>query len=135
MQPPSSNISSQHGRPREDEKLLPSLKKPVPSSPCSPVVADGSVIIARTVNIALEGIFCVTLRKENDQQYKYVGYVCSGEEFLSSSNISDIICARLGGDCEVGGGAGYLLTCFKRLHNKLTTVTNERVKEELLRYS
>ena len=91
--------------------------------------SDGTVIVIRTINLALEGIFQVTLRKDKQSALKCMSHI-SSDEFLSSTNISEVLCSRLSGDVEVGGAIAYLASCYKRLQLKITTVT-DKVKEDL----
>ena len=100
---------------------------------CSPQkkLAGSSQILNLTVNQAIEGILLVTLKGENAiPGLRYMGDYCA-DEFLSSGNISEIICSRLSDGTEVGGALGYLFSCFKRHQMKLPSTANEMVKEEL----
>lgn len=102
-----------------------------PSAPTTPTTRESTDgIVIRTINIALEGIFQLTLRKEKQSALKSMSHI-SSDEFLSSTNISEVLCSRLSGDIEVGGAMAYLAACYKRLQLKITAV-NDKVKEDLI---
>ena len=89
-------------------------------------------MINRSISLTIENIFYVTLRNDADSNYKNCKDICS-DEFLSSSNISEIICSRLSREQEMGGAITYLASSYKRLQLKLSS-SNDKIKEELIKY-
>lgn len=82
-----------------------------------------------TLTLALESILLVTFRQEaSNSSVKYLP--SSDNKFLSGSNISEIICARLVGGKEFGGAVGYLIGCFKRFQLK-ETGSDDRLRQDL----
>ena len=53
------------------------------------------------------------------------------EDNADLSTISEVICLRLTERTEVGGAVGYLASCFKRLMQKSSTSSDQRLKEDL----
>lgn len=86
---------------------------------------------SRTLNLALEQIFLVSLRSETGSGIIYLGQPGSTDGLINSSNISELICTRLTSHTESGGAIGYLGNCYKRIQQKETSVS-EKIREELI---
>eukprot|EP01041_Mallomonas_annulata_P010387 gene10387-21664_t len=137
--PAAKTESMFEGRKNDLSSPEPTLKKPAAapkdspnqsemSSPKRPTTSD---INSRTLNLMLEQIFLMSLRKDTENDIKYMGHVGGTDGLLNASNISELICTRLISDIESGGAVGYLGACYKRLHQKESTAT-ERIREELI---
>jgi hypothetical protein len=91
---------------------------------------------ARALNLAIESIFNITMRKDNSSDnLSYVGNLSSSECLLNTTNISEAICSKLSDDNSnelcVGGAVGYLAACYKRLQNKESSSTSAQMTEDL----
>lgn len=102
-------------------------------SPSKTTSADAKKKLQLTINLALESIFLMTFKGDNiNRSYQFMGDIMdkSDERFLSSSCISEMICAKLMGSPENGGAISYLFGCYKRLLLKEGSSSDD-VKEEL----
>ena len=71
---------------------------------------------ALSLTLLLEGILLSTYRQESlNGSIKYFQPGNSTMRHLNSTNISEVICTRLGEGKEYGGAVGYLCGCLKRL--------------------
>jgi len=91
--------------------------------------SDSSIRHIRALNIALENIFQVSLKKGCEAPLKYIGDSFS-ENLFTSANISEAICTRLSQDSVLGGAIGYLIGCYKRLYTKEQSA-NEQMSKDL----
>ena len=53
------------------------------------------------------------------------------DDKVDLSTISEVICLRLTERTENGGAVGYLASCFKRLQQKSSTSSDQRLKDDL----
>ena len=92
---------------------------------------------ARVLNSALESVFLFTLRSdvagqinENGPKLAYVG---SGDDtqLLNSSNVADYICTRLAQEEAGNNSVHYLVSCYKRIISRESTILSE-VQAEFL---
>jgi hypothetical protein len=99
--------------------------KPSPTKTDSDVTAD-----SRMLNLALEGILLVTLRKDSAKHpIVYLGLSAS---LLSPSILSEVICSRLSGT-DLLSAVTYLVGCYKRLLAK-EVIVSPAIAKELSRF-
>lgn len=88
---------------------------------------------ARMLNIGLENALQVTLRLEvADGSTYYLGDLVTSGEMLSSSNLSEVICARLTSRGDILNAVSYLVGCYKRITAKEITASGN-LRDELLK--
>jgi hypothetical protein len=123
--------SNEHSQPLTKKLNTSLVERGVSENSAVGVVAPDGNMYARTINSSLEGIFNFTLRKDADKLFKYYGTICP-DIFLNATNLSGIVCAHISGELD-GGAMSYLYGTYKRLQAKLSVVSNEAVKEELVK--
>lgn len=85
--------------------------------------------VAISLNLLLEQIFLITVRKEGQQH----SYIDAGVDMMNASNLSEVLLLRLTTNQESAGCAGYLVGCYRRLAMRESSVP-ERVKSDLQKY-
>jgi hypothetical protein len=106
---------------------------PSPNSAPGTPAKKGVDLNARSLNLLLEQIFLLSLRKDANPPLKIVD---SGDDtLLTSRNLNDVVIMFLtcGGGDESNGAIGYLVSCFRRLMQKESSVS-EKIREEFLRF-
>lgn len=103
----------------------PGLTPIVSPSLASPKILDKA---AMSLNLLLEQIFLVSVRE--GQQHTYID---AGVDMMNSSNLSEILLLRLTTNQDAVGCAGYLVSCYRRLILRETSVP-ERQKNDLQKY-
>jgi hypothetical protein len=104
-----------------------------PNSAPSTPAKKGADLNTRSLNLLLEQIFLLSLRKDANPPLKIVE---SGEDtLLNSRNLNDVVIMFLtcGGGEESNGAIGYLVSCFRRLIQKEASVS-EKIRDEFLRF-
>ena len=102
------------------------------SAPTTPA-KRGPDLNTRSLNLLLEQIFLLSLRKDASPPLKIVE---SGEDtLLNSRNLNDVVIMFLtcGGGEESNGAIGYLVSCFRRLIQKEASVS-DKIRDEFLRF-
>lgn len=53
------------------------------------------------------------------------------DDKVNLNTVSEVVCLRLSEKVEAGGAVGYLASCYKRLQQKSSTSSDQRLKEDL----
>jgi hypothetical protein len=104
-----------------------SLPTSAPSTPAKKAVD----LHARSLNLLLEQIFLLSLRRDAAPPLKCID--SHDDTLLNSRNLNDVVIMYLmsGGE-EPNGAVGYLVSCFRRSVQKDSSVT-EKIREEFVR--
>ncbi len=88
----------------------------------------------RLLNLTLETIFQITLRRDADSQLYYVE-ADDSTELLSSSNISQYLIMRVMTDSSFSSKSTmlYFIGCYRRLLQKEAMIS-DKINEEFLRF-
>jgi hypothetical protein len=122
-QNPSDSPLKKRDRFEANSPVLPPIASPSFSSP------KNLDKVAMSLNLLLEQIFLITVRKEGQQH----SYIDAGVDMINASNLSEILLLRLTSNQESAGCAGYLVGCYRRLLMRESSVP-ERVKSDLQKY-
>lgn len=99
------------------------------SAPTTPA-KKGVDMNARALNLLLEQIFLLSLRKDATSPLKVVE---SGDDsLLTTKNLNDVVIMYLASGGEANGAISYLVSCFRRLIQKESTVS-DKLREEYQR--
>lgn len=100
------------------------------SAPTTPA-KKGVDLNARALNLLLEQIFLLSLRKDATSPLKIVE---SGDDtLLTTKNLNDIVIMYLSSGEEANGAISYLVSCFRRLLQKESTIS-EKLREDFQRF-
>lgn len=94
---------------------------------------NGDKTQQRALNLALENIFQISLRKEAQPPLKYIP--TDGSDLLSSTNLSEHVFMKVMGELESSpvSAMNYFLGCYRRLLQRESSIS-DKISEEFARF-
>jgi hypothetical protein len=103
-----------------------------PSSAPSTPAKKAVDLHARSLNLLLEQIFLLSLRRDAAPPLKNID--SRDDTLLNSRNLNDVVIMHLMSGEEPNGAVAYLVNCWRRSIQKESSVT-EKIREEFVRYA